>query len=118
LNFFDFYVEPNRQLSQNERIYGKYYNNIDKKWIIMPTEIEARAILKSKENIRQFQELKQYLDKEIDDDVSSKYSDSATTRLAIRMAHKYMENMEEKKIKLQEQMNNIEKETEKLADNI
>lgn len=84
----------------------------------MPESIEARAILNSNENIHKFQELKKYLDEEVNDDISSKYSDSATTRLAIRMAHEYMENMKEKKTKLKEQMNDIEKETENLAENI
>lgn len=84
----------------------------------MSQDIEARAKLTEESTKRKFRELKQYLDEEIPDSVTEKSGNSAVTRLAIKMAHKKMQDLqEEREIKAQE-FQKLQKEMKELAGNV
>lgn len=61
----------------------------------MDKEVEARAKLTKKDNIKKFRELQQYLEEDIPQSISEKKGQAATVRLAIRMAHNQMKDNKE-----------------------
>ncbi|EHK00847.1 hypothetical protein HRED_10841 [Candidatus Haloredivivus sp. G17] len=63
----------------------------------MSQDIEARAKLTDEKRKEQFQDLKQYLDEEVPDSVTEKTGNSAVTRLAIKMAHEKMQELQEER---------------------
>lgn len=69
----------------------------------MVEDIEARALLKSEKREDQFEDLRNYLDKEVPDSVTEKSGNSAVTRFAIKLAHKKMQELQvERELKAKE----------------
>ena len=84
----------------------------------MTQDIEARAKLTDEKRKEQFQELKQYLDEEIPDSVTEKTGNSAVTRLAIKMAHEKMQELQEERELKAKEFQKLQKEMKELAENI
>jgi hypothetical protein len=84
----------------------------------MSQDIEARAKLTDEKRKEQFQDLKRYLDEEVPDSVTEKTGNSAVTRLAIKMAHEKMQELQkERELKAQD-FQKLQREMKELAENI
>ena len=84
----------------------------------MSQDIEARAKLTDEKRKEQFQDLKQYLNEEVPDSVTEKTGNSAVTRLAIKMAHEKMQELQEERELKAKEFQKLQKEMKKLAENV
>lgn len=84
----------------------------------MTEEVEARAVLKSRELQRKFEDLRDHLEEKIPDSTSDKSGNSAVTRMAIRMAHDKMSDLQEKEDLKAKEYKRIKKQMEEHAQNI
>lgn len=84
----------------------------------MSQDIEARAKLTDEKRKEQFQDLKQYLDEEIPDSVTEKTGNSAVTRLAIKMAHEKMQELQKERELKAKEFQKLQKEMKSLAENV
>ncbi|EHK00500.1 hypothetical protein HRED_05124 [Candidatus Haloredivivus sp. G17] len=84
----------------------------------MSQDIEARAKLTDEKRKEQFQDLKQYLDEEVPDSVTEKTGNSAVTRLAIKMAHEKMQELQEERELKAKEFQKLQKEMKELAENV
>jgi len=84
----------------------------------MTEEIEARAVLSSRELQRKFEDLRDHLEEEVPDSVSDKSGNSAVTRMAIRMAHDKMSELKEEKREKTIDFQRVENRIKEYAENI
>ena len=84
----------------------------------MTEEVEPRAVLKSRELQRKFEDLREHLKEEVRNSVSDKEGTSAVTRMAIRMAHDQMKELQEEQELSAKEFKRIRKQMEEYAENI
>jgi hypothetical protein len=84
----------------------------------MSQDIEARALLKDEKRKDQFEDLREYLDKEIPDSVTEKTGNSAVTRFAIKLAHEKMEELQQEREMKAKEFQKLEKKMKELAENV
>lgn len=84
----------------------------------MSEDIEARALLTDEKRKEQFEELREYLKEEVPNSVTEKSGNSAVTRLAVKMAHKKMEELQEDRQLKANEFQRLQKQMKELADNV
>lgn len=84
----------------------------------MSQDIEARAKITEESTKRKFRELKNYLEEDVPDSVTEKTGNSAVTRLAIKMAHEKMQELQEERELKAREFQNLQEEMKELAENI
>jgi len=81
-------------------------------------DLDLRVRLQDDQLIRKFNQLQNYMVEDIPDSKIDKTGNAATMRLAINLAHKRMEELQEEERNITENYQQLKRELDQMAENL